>query len=144
MNFKPRTEQELAETNMGSVNAERIAKLVGHADLAANEAEAMAAWRLLRHEAAKAGVRIVDLLFRSDVIMALDKQLEPQRKGEQELIGKVKELSDLLAKEKEIFATAKRRALREQNDFFYLHKVETDRLVAELAAYRARFNGRSS
>jgi hypothetical protein len=134
---------------MENMNAERIAKIMAHVDVP-DEGEATNAWRLLRREAARAGLRIVDLLFRSDVIMALDKQLEPQRRGEAELIAKIRELSDLvtkhqhnvrelsdvLAKHQHDFETARNRALREQLEFRRYHQMDIDKLQSELTACR--------
>jgi hypothetical protein len=124
---------------MDPINAERIAKIVARFDVP-DVGEATIAWKLLRRDAIRSGIRVVDLLFRSDVILALDKQLEPERKGEAELMAKVKELSGHVEKLKQDFETARRRAEREQADFRRYHQMDIDKLQSELAAYRRKGN----
>ena len=46
-----------------------------------NDAEASGAGRLLRREAGKAGLRLVDLVYRADVMVALDAALKPVREA---------------------------------------------------------------
>lgn len=56
---------------------DRIAALIGTLSSNPNEAEAGSAARLVRREADKAGIRLVDLFYRQDVMAALDAQLKP-------------------------------------------------------------------
>jgi len=62
-----------------SYDPERIAALVSTYTSNANDAEAMTGARLLRREADRTGVRLVDLFYRADVLAALDAQLKPVR-----------------------------------------------------------------
>ena len=54
------------------MTGERIANLVAHLD---DVGEGAVVLELLRHEASGDGVRIVDLLYRGDVVVALNKKL---------------------------------------------------------------------
>lgn len=79
-----------------------------------NEAEAVSKFRALRRMAVGENVRIIDLMGRADVLAALDAQLKPVREESPELkdaFGKITQLADDLAREKEISEE-----LREQVD----------------------------
>jgi len=79
-----------------------------------NEAEAVSKFRQLRRMVVGEKARIVDLMGRADVMAALDAQLEPIREESPELteaFGKVAELAEALARERQITA-----GLREQLD----------------------------
>lgn len=62
------------------INAKRVANLLAGSDLGnSNEAESIVAFVALRREAAKYGMRVVDLLELPEVRQAVDDQLEPKR-----------------------------------------------------------------
>jgi len=60
---------------------ERFAAYVASFDNNPNEAEAMNAARMLGRLTHGAGLRVVDLFYRRDVMDALDKRLQPVREG---------------------------------------------------------------
>ena len=77
-----------------------------------SEAEAMNAGRALRRMVAGHNLRLVDVFERSDVKQALDDQLQVVREESVELteaFGKITELADLLAQERETTAELQRR-----------------------------------
>ena len=77
-----------------------------------NEAEAVNKFRALRRMAVRDNVRIVDLMGRADVMAALDTQLQPVREESPELreaFGKVTQLADALAREREITSQLRER-----------------------------------
>ena len=89
-------------------DAEGFAKLVARFDTGNPcEAEAMNAARAMRRRVAEQGLRFVDVMERADVKQALDAQLQPVREDSAELkeaFGKVAQLAEALAEEKEITA----------------------------------------
>jgi hypothetical protein len=89
-------------------DAERFAALMARLDTGnASEAEAMAAARAMRHMATAAGLRIVDVLGRADVIAALDAQMKPVKEDSRELreaFSRVAELAELVAAKDEVIA----------------------------------------
>jgi hypothetical protein len=81
-----------------SFDAERFAALWAGFDTGnANEAEAVGKARALRHMATAAGLRVIDVMGRTEVIEALDAQLQPLREDSPELKAafvKITELAD--------------------------------------------------
>ena len=81
-----------------SFDAERFAALWAGFDTGnANEAEAVGKARALRHMATVAGLRVIDIMGRTEVIEALDAQLQPLREDSPELKAafvKITELAD--------------------------------------------------
>jgi hypothetical protein len=64
---------------------ERFAALVATFDNNPNEAEGMNGARLFRRMAHGAGLRVVDLFYRADIMAALDGNLQPVREASPEL-----------------------------------------------------------
>jgi len=91
-----------------TLDADTIAKMIARFETSnPAEAEAMTAVRMLRRMLAAAGLRFVDVLERADVKQALDDQLQPVREDSAELkeaFGKVRQLADELARERDITA----------------------------------------
>ena len=91
-----------------TLDADTIAKMIARFETSnPAEAEAMTAVRMLRRMLAAAGLRFVDVLERADVKQALDAQLQPVREDSAELkeaFGKVRQLADELAQERDITA----------------------------------------
>jgi hypothetical protein len=87
---------------------EEFAKLMASFDTGnSSEAEAMNAGRLLRRSLVKNGLRLVDVMGRADVMQALDARLQPEREESPQLkeaFGKITQLADELAQEREITA----------------------------------------
>jgi hypothetical protein len=85
-----------------------FAKLMARFDTGnSNEAEAMNAMRVIRRMVVSDSLRFVDVMQRADVKEALDIQLQPVREESPELkeaFGKITELADGLAREKELTA----------------------------------------
>src|ERR1700694_5974584 len=96
-------------------DTQEFAKLMARFDTGnASEAEAMSAARVMRRMVASEGLRFVNVMERADVKKALDAQLQPVREDSaelQEAFGKITELAEQLAREREISAQ-----LREQCD----------------------------
>ncbi len=89
-------------------DTERFANLWAGFDAGnGSEAEAVSKFRALRRMVVAENVRIIDLLGRADVMAALDAQLQPLREDSPQLkeaFGKITELADALAREKETTA----------------------------------------
>jgi hypothetical protein len=69
-----------AAQGQDAFDAGRFAALLASFDVSnANDAEASGAGKQLRREARKSGLRIVDLVYRADVMSALDAALRPVR-----------------------------------------------------------------
>jgi hypothetical protein len=85
---------------------DEFAKLMASFDTGnPSEAEAMTAGRLMRRLLVNNGLRLVDAMGRADVVAALDARLQPVREESPQLkeaFGKITELADALAREKEI------------------------------------------
>jgi hypothetical protein len=90
----------------------RFAALVARFDICnPSELEALNAARALRHAAANAKLRVIDALYRADVMVALDTLLKPVREEPPELreaFAKIAELADALRTEREISAALRR------------------------------------
>lgn len=100
-------------TPKNGLDAQEFARLMARFDTGnSSEAEAMNAIRVLRRMVAEAGLRFVDVMGRADVKQALDAQMQPVREDSVELkeaFGKIAELADLLAKERELSAGLRQR-----------------------------------
>lgn len=98
----------MANGTSNGLDADAFAKCIARFDIAnPSEAEAMNAARALRRMVAREGLRFVDVMERADVKQALDAQLQPVREDSPELkeaFGKVAQLAEALAREKEITA----------------------------------------
>jgi hypothetical protein len=94
--------------NCSGIDAERFAALWAGLDAGnGSEAEAVSKFRALRRMVVAENVRIIDLVCRADVMAALDAQLQLAREESPELkeaFGKITELADALAREKEMTA----------------------------------------
>jgi hypothetical protein len=95
-------------TANNTLDADTVAKMIARFETSnPAEAEAMTAVRMLRRMLAAAGLRFVDVLERADVKQALDAQLQPVREDSAELkeaFGKVRQLADELAQERDTTA----------------------------------------
>jgi hypothetical protein len=91
-----------------TLDADTVAKMMARFETSnPSEAEAMTAVRMFRRMVATAGLRVIDVLERADVKQALDAQLQPVREDSaelQEAFGKVRQLADELAQERDITA----------------------------------------
>ena len=93
------------------MTGERIAKLVAHLD---DAGEGMVVLELLRKEACGEGVRIVDLLYRGDVVIELNKHLGLT--VERDVITAY---VDALAKLRAQFDNFRRRSEQERKNLIY-------------------------
>jgi hypothetical protein len=91
-----------------TLDADTVAKMIARFETSnPSEAEAINAMRMFRRMVAAEGLRVVDVLERADVKQALDAQLQPVREDSAELkeaFGKVRQLGDELAQERDITA----------------------------------------
>jgi hypothetical protein len=72
--------------NNNGFNTQRFAELWAGCDAGnANEAEAFGKFRELRRMAIAENLRVIDAVYRPDVMQALDDQLQPVRKENEEL-----------------------------------------------------------
>jgi hypothetical protein len=118
-----------AGQQQNTFDPERFAAFVAAFDGNANEAEGMNGGRMLRRMAHGAGLRVVDLFYRADVMAALDAALQPVRENPEKAareaaqneaaelraklagtIAKATELADELRNEKELTARLRAQA----------------------------------
>src|SRR5581483_11124082 len=108
-------------TSNSGFSAERFAALWAGFDTGnVNEAEAIGKWRALRRMVASEGLRIIDVMGRTDVMQALDAQLTPAREDTPELreaFLQIAELANRLKASDELVARLRREAANAPRNF---------------------------